>query len=76
MTDIAKLFAKDPMELTPDDIDKIVAAYQEYMPLLRANGPKSVDPKTGEQKKRRRKAKIDPRQIDLEELLAKEEKDK
>ena len=64
---MSEIFNKDPKDLTAADIDQIVAAYKEYMLLLRANGPKSVNPKTGEPKKvRRRKAKADPRQIDLD----------
>ena len=70
MTDLGKIFNKHPEELTDADLDQIVEAYKEHMRMLRINGPKAFNQKTGEPKKvRRRKAKADPRQIDLAELM-------
>jgi hypothetical protein len=68
MSDIATIFRKDPKEWTADDRTRVVARYRE----LRLD-PKAFNPKTGEPKKRvRRKAKVDPRQIDIEDLIAKD----
>jgi hypothetical protein len=67
---IAGLFLKDPKILTADDRARIIAAFRDYCARMKID-PKAFDPKTGAPKKRR-KAKADPRQIDLEELIAKE----
>jgi hypothetical protein len=67
--DIAAIFCKDPKEWTSDDVDRVVAKYQEYVACMRERGFfKSFDPKTGEPKPKRvrRKVKVvDPNQLDL-----------
>ena len=65
---LTAIFQKDPEAWTADDLARVVARYRE----ARTNF-KAVDQKTGEPKKRRKaKAAPDPRQIDIEELIAKE----
>jgi hypothetical protein len=62
---ITAIFAKDVETWTKEDYRRVVARYRE----AKAQGLfGKVDPKTGEPKPKR-KRKVDPRQIDLEDLL-------
>jgi hypothetical protein len=67
MSDIATIFCKDPEAMTTDDIDRIVAKYQE----MRLN-PHLFNPKTGELKPPKRVRRKASRQIEMD--LAPEEK--
>jgi hypothetical protein len=68
--DIATIFSKKPEEWTKEDVAATIAAYREYMARLRELG-QAIDLKTGELKKKKRKPskRVDPRQIDIEELI-------
>ena len=59
--DLAKLFARDPLLLTKTNIDDIVADHR---------GRRAKFASKDATEKRKRKARPDPRQIDLEELIA------
>ena len=77
MTEIGEIWNKHPSELTTADVDQIVVAYQAHMASLRALvEEKRVSPqnfkKNGERKKirgRKPKAKADPAQLDLDDLI-------
>jgi hypothetical protein len=73
---ITTIFGNDVEAWTADDLDRVIARYKEYVAHHRELGflPKVCDPKTGEPKPKRvrRKARVDPCQIDIEDLLAKE----
>jgi hypothetical protein len=65
MSDLATIFRKDPEQWTKDDVARVVSRYRELK-----LAPKAFDPKTGERKQKKpRKRKVDPRQVDLEDLL-------
>jgi hypothetical protein len=68
---ISEIFLKDPELWSEDDRSAVIARFKEYCVLMKID-PKAVDPKTGEPKKRRRSKAADPRQPDLEGLIAKE----
>lgn len=72
MSTLSDLFARDPLALTRTDLDEIVAYYRAHRDHF-----KEIK-KTGERKKVRvkkaaKKAKVDPAQADLEELIAEKE---
>jgi hypothetical protein len=65
---IAEIFQKDVEQWTLEDRARVVARLREYCAQMKLG--QKVDPKSGAVKKRRKaKAKADPRQIDLEELI-------
>jgi hypothetical protein len=60
MSALSEIFLKDPLLCTEADDDKIIAYFKDF----RIN--RKAFKKTGERKKRRtKKVKVDPRQIDL-----------
>ena len=68
---IAAIFAKDPRTLTADEVRAIVAYYQRFQGhfgQIAKDG--TVIEEAKKVRKRVKKAKPDPRQIDLEELIA------
>jgi hypothetical protein len=66
--DDAMIFRKDPESWSKEDLRRIIARFREAM----AQGLfGKIDPKTGEPKQKKpRKRKVDPCQIDLEDLIA------
>jgi hypothetical protein len=62
---ITALFAKNPESWSKSDLARVIARYREAKALFA-----KVDPKTGEPKpeRKKRKAKADPRQLDLLDL--------
>jgi hypothetical protein len=67
--DISDIFRKNPSEYTAEDLARVIARYQEHRREMELAGFK-IDPKTGEPKQKKpRKRKVDPAQIDLEDLL-------
>jgi hypothetical protein len=67
--EIVVLFRADPESLSKEDLAKIIAALREYCQAIKID-PKAFDPKTGERKQRKsRKRKVDPTQLDIEDLL-------
>jgi hypothetical protein len=67
---IAEIFQKDVEQWTLEDRARVVARLREYCAQMKLG--QKVDPKSGAVKKRRKAKAADPRQLDLEELIARE----